>query len=79
MKILIAYDGSRYAEAALDDLTRAGLPTDVEAHILSVAEVWLPPTDSSDDTDSSDPYIQGIIDRRREQGEKLVDQNKGFV
>lgn len=43
MKILIGYDGSDCADAALDDLTQAGLPADAEAHILSVAEVWLPP------------------------------------
>jgi nucleotide-binding universal stress UspA family protein len=43
MKILIGYDGSDCAEAALDDLRRAGLPETAEAHILSVAEVWLPP------------------------------------
>ena len=44
VKILIGYDGSDCAEAALDDLERAGLPVTVEAHVLSVAEVWLPPT-----------------------------------
>ena len=43
MKILIGYDGSACADAALDDLTQAGLPAEAEAHILSVAEVWLPP------------------------------------
>jgi nucleotide-binding universal stress UspA family protein len=43
MKILIAYDGSSCAEAALDDLQRAGLPPEAEAQIISVAEVWLPP------------------------------------
>lgn len=43
MKILIGYDGSECADAALDDLTQAGLPAAGEAHILSVAEVWLPP------------------------------------
>ncbi|HYJ88015.1 MAG TPA: universal stress protein [Pyrinomonadaceae bacterium] len=43
MKILIAYDGSDCAEAALDDLQRAGLPREAEAQIISVAEVWLPP------------------------------------
>ena len=43
MKILIGYDGSECADAALDDLTQAGLPATCEAHILSVAEVWLPP------------------------------------
>lgn len=43
MKILIGYDGSPFAEAALDDLQRAGLPQVAEACVLSVAEVWLPP------------------------------------
>jgi nucleotide-binding universal stress UspA family protein len=43
MKILIGYDGSECADAALDDLTHAGLSPDAEAQILSVAEVWLPP------------------------------------
>lgn len=43
MKILIGYDGSECADAALDDLTQAGLPPAGEFHIMSVAEVWLPP------------------------------------
>ena len=43
MKVLIGYDGSECADAALDDLMHAGLPATGEAHILSVAEVWLPP------------------------------------
>lgn len=42
-KILIAYDGSGCSEAALDDLVRAGLSGSVEALVISVAEVWLPP------------------------------------
>lgn len=43
MKILIAYDGSECAEAALDDLTRAGLPRRAETLVLAVLELWLPP------------------------------------
>ena len=43
MKILIGYDGSECADAALDDLTQAGLPPAGEFHLMSVAEVWLPP------------------------------------
>lgn len=43
MKLLIAYDGSQCADAALDDLTHAGLPVKGEAMVISVAEVWLPP------------------------------------
>lgn len=42
-KILIAYDGSACADAAIDDLCRAGLPNNLEALVMSVAEVWLPP------------------------------------
>jgi hypothetical protein len=43
MKVLIAYDGSPCAEAALDDLTHAGFPNEGKAKVVSVAEVWLPP------------------------------------
>ena len=42
MKILIAYDGSGCAEAALDDLQRAGLPADADVLVMSVTELWLP-------------------------------------
>lgn len=43
MKILIAYDGSGYSHASLSDLQQAGLPTEADVMILSVAEVWLAP------------------------------------
>jgi nucleotide-binding universal stress UspA family protein len=46
MKVLIGYDGSRSAKSAFDDLIRAGLPDKGEALIISVAEVWLPPSPS---------------------------------
>jgi hypothetical protein len=42
MRILIAYDGSDCAEAALDDLAQAGLPEIAEAIVMSITEVWLP-------------------------------------
>ena len=41
-KLLIGYDGSPCAEAALEELSRVGLPPELEALVLSVAEVWLP-------------------------------------
>jgi hypothetical protein len=43
MKILIAYDGSEGAHKGINDLSRAGLPMGVQAVVVSVAEVWLPP------------------------------------
>ncbi len=43
MKVLIAYDGSKCADSALDDLTHAGLPGKGEALVMSAVETWLPP------------------------------------
>lgn len=54
MKILIAYDGSSGADAALADLHHAHLPPDTQALVLSVADVWLPP-DSLAHTEAADP------------------------
>lgn len=42
MKLLIAYDGSGCAEAALDDLVKAGLPDNVIATVITIEEEWLP-------------------------------------
>lgn len=61
MRIVISYDGSDGAQAALEDLTRAGLGKTVDATIASVAEVWLPPAETSLEADESFP------------GEKLPD------
>jgi nucleotide-binding universal stress UspA family protein len=38
MKVLIAYDGSTHAGAAIDDLARAGLPQTADAIVLSAVE-----------------------------------------
>ncbi|KAF0249759.1 MAG: Universal stress protein UspA-like nucleotide-binding protein [bacterium] len=46
MKILIGYDGSQNSIAMIDDLKLAGLPSDTEALVMSVAEMWLVPPPS---------------------------------
>ena len=50
MKVLIAYDGSEQGDAALRDLLRAGLGEDVDARVLNVAEVWVPPLEAVEGT-----------------------------
>ncbi|MBS1912868.1 MAG: universal stress protein [Bacteroidetes bacterium] len=40
-KVLIAYDGSDCADAALADLQYAGLPPETDALVVSIAEVWV--------------------------------------
>lgn len=42
-RVLIAYDGSPCADAMLISLPQLGLPANVEALIISVADRWLPP------------------------------------
>jgi len=49
MRLLIAYDGSTYADAALDDLRRAGLADDAEALVICVVEDFLIPPESLED------------------------------
>lgn len=43
MKILVAYDGSKCSDAAIDDLAKAGLPSAGSAVVISVSETCLPP------------------------------------
>jgi nucleotide-binding universal stress UspA family protein len=43
MKVLIGYDGSRYADAALDDLKRAGLPKVIDVLVVSVGDAPIVP------------------------------------
>jgi nucleotide-binding universal stress UspA family protein len=49
MKVLVGYDGSDCAEAALEDLARAGLPAHTKLLVLSVADVLLPPRGNADE------------------------------
>ena len=53
-RILIAYDGSGVADAAIGELSRAGLPSELEALVITVAEVWLPPEDGKRDAEAHD-------------------------
>jgi len=39
MKLMIGYDGSESADTAIHELGRAGLPAEVEAIVLSVADL----------------------------------------
>jgi nucleotide-binding universal stress UspA family protein len=42
MKILVAYDGSECANAALEDLKRAGLRVESEVLVMTLADVFVP-------------------------------------
>ena len=71
MKILIAYDGSECAETALEDLKRAGLPGDVEALVMSTADVFLPPPDDEVETTA---YVPKAVKHARERAQGQLEE-----
>jgi len=75
VKILIAYDGSDNANTGIDGLQRAGLPPqDVEALVVTVAEVWLPPP-GDDDLDDTFPFkVPAGLKLARERAARIVGQ-----
>jgi nucleotide-binding universal stress UspA family protein len=74
MKVLIAYDGSEGAEAALDDLNRAGLPYDTEALVVTVADVFVPPDDIDE---GSEQFSQlAVVKRAHEHAREALKQAK---
>ena len=75
MKILIAYDGSESADTGIDGLQRAGLPTQAEALVVSVAEVWLPPPPLDEAVDDTFPFqIPAGVKLARERAARLIGQ-----
>ena len=74
MKILVAYDGSKCAEAAIDDLARAGLPPTGSADVLAVAEIWMPTPESveADSPKASNAYMQEAAKTFKDYGEKAL-------
>lgn len=77
MKILIAYDGSDCANAALEDLLRAGLPREAEALILSVTDVFLPPSWSPASTPSAEVPV--AVQRAWTQAAHAVDEAQALA
>src|SRR5687767_5637171 len=76
MKILIAYDGSDSADTAIDGLQRAGLPAEnVEARVVSVGEVWLPPPPRDDVLDDTFPLqVPPGLKEARERAAKVMEE-----
>lgn len=72
MKILIAYDGSECADAALEDLKSAGLPKTAEAIVMSLADVFLPPPIDEEVDNTFPMYVPAGVRRAHERAEREV-------
>lgn len=82
MKVLIAYDGSTYADAALDDLRRAGLPRDAEALIVSISDGLVRSSSSVADiagTTVTSGRVTAAIAVAKEQAVRLLQEAETFA
>jgi nucleotide-binding universal stress UspA family protein len=77
MKILIGYDGSESADAALSDLQQAGLPQEAEALVISVADLLM-----TADASNYETVGHALMSRRVTSGlmyaEKVREQAEEF-
>lgn len=80
MKILVAYDGSGHSRSSLADLQYAGLPSRGDILILSVSEVWMPPTTKSADIDAiSDGDVREYLRRCYEQADRNLAETNAIT
>lgn len=79
MKILIGYDGSEWANAALDDLKRAGLPKTAEALVMSMADVIIPPPINEPLDDTVPMYVPEGIKRAHQHAEQILHEAEALA
>jgi nucleotide-binding universal stress UspA family protein len=79
-KILIAYDGSSCSDAAITDLEVAGLPMAVDAVIVTVADIILPPPDDELPADDVPAVRIPEVERHaKERAEKAINEAQAFA
>lgn len=64
-RVLIAYDGSPAADAAIHDLSRAALPAALDAVVISVADVYLPANPQM--TEPAFPEVPPLLIRKAQE------------
>jgi nucleotide-binding universal stress UspA family protein len=77
MKVMIAYDGSAHADAAIDDLRRAGLPRDAEVLVVSVADSATSPAISEFDLHSlASRRVDAVLRRAKTYMRQVVEETE---
>lgn len=78
MRIMVCYDGSEVADAALDDLRHAGLPAEVEALVVTVADVFLAPEGFIADPSLLTDYAE-LVHVHIQQGKRHTAEAESFA
>lgn len=79
MKILIAYDGSEGADAALEDLQRAGLPPDATVLVMTLADVFVPPPIDEEIDNTFPLYLPPGIKRAHERARQKLEEAEALA
>lgn len=79
MRILLAYDGSEFADAALADLKTAGLGAEAEVLVLSLADVFLPPAENEATEDAAQTYVPDSVRVALERAQQKLDEAKALA
>ena len=74
MKILIGYDGSEFSDAALKDLQHAGLGTEAEALVMTVADVFVPQPIDEEVENTVPMYIPSGVKRAHERAQHKLEE-----
>lgn len=79
LKILIAYDGSECADAALEDLKSAGLPKTAEALVMTMADVFLPPPINEEIDNTFPMYVPPGVKRAHERAVRKLKEAESLA
>lgn len=77
-RVLIAYDGSPAADSAINDLIHAGLPDTLEAVVMSVADVYLPPTPRTPEAEVPQ-FPPAVLQKVRERAQAEVEAHRALA
>ena len=79
MRILIGYDGSDCADAALANLKDAGMPEEAEVLVMSVADVFLPPPINEEVDNTFPMYVPEGVRRAHERAQAKLRQAEAMA
>src|ERR1700754_1585756 len=82
MRVLIGHDGSSYADAAIEDLQRAGLPQRVEALVVTVGEppvVYPLASPEIIEPAFAGERVRSIVDHANRQAAASLSEEKSFA
>lgn len=74
MKIVVGYDGSQGSDAVIQDLKQAGLPDNVHALVISVADVLVPPSPPGYEAPPLPASIQASFKRSQDEAARLIEE-----